>query len=225
MKSTRAVAASPAPARRVPQQARALHKVEVILEAAIRLIERSDIESLTTNALAKTAGISIGTLYQYFPDKEAVLAALIEREMADMSARILKSVEGPPPDTPGERIRVIVRAVLDAYGSRKRTHRMLLLHAMNRGSANRLTPLYGKLVGLFTTQGVGARGRAGKPLSPADAFVLTHAVAGVLRALVAADAPPPRDEVEDALVRCVIAFWPAQSAAPVDRPARSSGRS
>ena len=199
-------------ARRAPQQARALHKVEIILEAAVRLIERGDIESLTTNALAGTAGISIGTLYQYFDGKQAVLAALIEREMAAVSARVLKSLEMPVPEVAGERVRAIVRAVLDAYGGRKRAHRLLLQHAMTRGDGGRLAPMYGQLIELFSVHGVAAPGLAATRLSAPAAFVLTHAVAGVLRAWVATSDPPrPREQVEDALVQLIIDFLRANS--------------
>jgi len=74
--------------RRVPQQDRARQKIALILEAATRLIEHGDIVSLTTNAIAAKAGISIGTLYQYFADKDAILRALVDHEMAGIAARV-----------------------------------------------------------------------------------------------------------------------------------------
>ena len=77
------------PAPRAPRQGRARHKVELILEAAIRLLDKGGLPLLTTNAVAELAGVSIGTLYQYFPNKEAILAALTEREGEELSHRVL----------------------------------------------------------------------------------------------------------------------------------------
>lgn len=192
-------------ARRLPQQARAQHKVGLILEATQRLLEQRDIGSLTTNAIAETAGISIGTLYQYFDGKEAILQALIERELGGLSARVMKGLQEPP-QVPGARVAQLMRAVLDAYGGRRRVHRMLMEHALSVGRAGRLNPLYTQLVEIFASQGIVGAGHKAARLSTADAFVLTHAVAGVLRAFVAADKPPAREPLEEALTRLVLRF-------------------
>jgi len=65
--------------RRVPTQARARERVGRVLEAAVGLIEQQGTDHLKMADLAKAAGISIGSLYQYFPDKAAVVHALAER--------------------------------------------------------------------------------------------------------------------------------------------------
>lgn len=196
--------------RRVPRQARALEKIELILEAAIRLLERDGLDSLTTNALAEMAGVSIGTLYQYFPDKNAVLSALADREMAGLSSRILENMQGPAPAAPGDRIRGILHAVLAAYGGRRKAHRLVMAHAMSRGGTSRLAPLYRQMIQSSSTQGP-APGTA--PVSTADAFVLTHAIAGVIRTFVSGhDQMPPREEIEKSLTRLVLGFMQAARA-------------
>lgn len=193
-------------ARRAPRQARALHKVGLILEATQRLLEEGDIAALTTNAIASTAGVSIGTLYQYFDDKDAILEALTERELGGLAERVAQVLQGPPPDAPGGRVPLLVHAVLDAYGGRRRVHRLLMDHALGRGAGGRLNPLYEMLRGLVAGQGIAAPGRAVVKLAPADAFVLTHAVAGVLRGAVAMASPPPRAALEAALTRLILGF-------------------
>ena len=65
--------------RKQPLQRRSAQTVEDILEAAARILERDGLGAFTTNRVAERAGISIGSLYQYFPNKQALLAALIER--------------------------------------------------------------------------------------------------------------------------------------------------
>ncbi len=66
--------------RKTPRQARAEATVEAIIEAAARILEREGLEAFNTNAIARQAGVSVGSLYQYFPGKDAVMAALIRRE-------------------------------------------------------------------------------------------------------------------------------------------------
>lgn len=66
--------------RKTPTQARSQYTYGVILQASLDLLERVGLEGFTTNAIAKRAGVSIGSLYQYFPNKDAILATLV-REM------------------------------------------------------------------------------------------------------------------------------------------------
>jgi AcrR family transcriptional regulator len=66
--------------RKQPLQARSQQTVDAIVEATARILEGKGHGGFTTNAVAERAGVSIGTLYQYFPNKDALLGALIERE-------------------------------------------------------------------------------------------------------------------------------------------------
>ena len=66
--------------RKLPRQSRSASTVQVIVEAAARLLEREGASGFTTNSVAEIAGVSIGSLYQYFPNKDAIIRALIERE-------------------------------------------------------------------------------------------------------------------------------------------------
>jgi AcrR family transcriptional regulator len=66
--------------RRTPKQARSRAACEAIVEAAAQILEQGGADALTTNAVAERAGVSIGTLYQYFPDKQAILVAAARRE-------------------------------------------------------------------------------------------------------------------------------------------------
>ena len=82
--------------RKLPAQSRSTATVNAVLEAAARILERRGFEGYTTNAVAERAGVSIGSLYQYFPSKDAVTVALIEREAAGLLANIgvVPSIEG-----------------------------------------------------------------------------------------------------------------------------------
>src|SRR5690606_5576054 len=80
--------------RRVPLQPRARVTRDVMLVAAERVLARLGAAGLTTNHVAEVAGVSIGTLYQYFPNKQAIVAALIERnstQFAELVTRVLRA--------------------------------------------------------------------------------------------------------------------------------------
>ncbi len=66
--------------RKQPTQPRAVATVACILEAAAQILEVQGFEAFNTNAVAERAGVSIGSLYQYFPGKDALLIALMQRE-------------------------------------------------------------------------------------------------------------------------------------------------
>jgi AcrR family transcriptional regulator len=67
--------------RRRPRQARSRATWEAIVEAAAQILERRGPAGFNTNEVAERAGVSIGTLYQYFADKHAILAAAARREL------------------------------------------------------------------------------------------------------------------------------------------------
>ena len=84
------MAASAANRRRSPKQLRSRAIVDAIVQAGRELLANEGASSLTTNRIAERAGVSIGSLYRYFPNKDAVLAAIydadIGREVADIRA-------------------------------------------------------------------------------------------------------------------------------------------
>lgn len=74
--------------RKLPTQQRSEATVEAILQAAAQVFERHGYAAGTTNRIAERAGVSIGTLYQYFPNKDAVLVALVHRHLAESTAAL-----------------------------------------------------------------------------------------------------------------------------------------
>jgi AcrR family transcriptional regulator len=80
----RALKSSALKPRKTPGQSRSIETVGVILEAAARVLEEQGFDGYTTNAVAERAGVSIGSLYQYFPNKDAMTVALIDRETAEL---------------------------------------------------------------------------------------------------------------------------------------------
>lgn len=88
------IAAQPAlHPRKTPVQARSAATVDAILEATIQVLLALGKENLTTTAVAHRAGVSVGTLYQYFPNKRALLQASLKRHMEDVGQSITQACE------------------------------------------------------------------------------------------------------------------------------------
>ncbi len=79
--------------RKLPKQARSETTVEAIVEAAAQIFERHGYAAGTTNRIAERAGVSIGSLYQYFPNKDAILVALVHRHIAEGTAVLQPHLE------------------------------------------------------------------------------------------------------------------------------------
>lgn len=91
--------------RKMPSQPRSTHTVEAIIEGAAHILEQHGLDGYTTNAIAARAGVSIGSLYQYFPTKDAVTVALIEREMAEL---VQEAKQALLSDDRGEALRQLI---------------------------------------------------------------------------------------------------------------------
>jgi len=74
--------------RKNPEQSRSAETVRTILEGAARVLEEQGLAGYTTNAVAERAGVSVGSVYQYFPGKEALTAALVARETGLLIAAV-----------------------------------------------------------------------------------------------------------------------------------------
>lgn len=99
--------------------------VAAILEGAAQVLEQEGIDGFTTNAIARRAGVSIGTLYQYYPDKAAIAAALSREVRAGLVARIAKAAQAARAVPLEEGLRLLVVASLQNDAARPRFARWL----------------------------------------------------------------------------------------------------
>jgi AcrR family transcriptional regulator len=112
--------------RKSPRQARSRETVSAIVEAAARVLGRRGWAHLTTNEVADVAGVSIGSLYQYFPNKGALVEAVIRRHLDDL-LDALRTVHGDDVAhlTIEARIERVVRAIIAAHTVDPELHRVL----------------------------------------------------------------------------------------------------
>jgi AcrR family transcriptional regulator len=117
--------------RKVPRQERSRLTVEAILDAAARVFERHGYAGGTTNRIAERAGVSIGSLYQYFPNKDAILVALVEQHLdegtAAMGPVLADLVAGAAPVDVA--MRRLVEAMVALHRERPALHRVLFEEA------------------------------------------------------------------------------------------------
>ena len=104
--------------RRLPTQARSRERVERILDAAAQLVVADGVEGLTTRSIAETAGLPVASLYQYFADKEAVLLALCERDMAEMDDQVALDLAAAGELTMASLVETSMRAFVKVYHRR-----------------------------------------------------------------------------------------------------------
>jgi len=186
--------------RKQPAQKRARETVEIIFEAAARILERDGHAAFNTNAVAELAGISIGTLYHNFQSKDAILITMARREMQAHQAAVMRAV------SEAEGVRGIVRALMQASGRRLRARQIAMDTLIAHGLGAELAiPLQAIVKVLEARQAPGL----GLPaaISATTMFVLTRAVSGVLNAAVREGSPPCSGvELEGELVRLIEAY-------------------
>ncbi|MET4685027.1 TetR/AcrR family transcriptional regulator [Brevundimonas faecalis] len=101
--------------RKRPTQARSIALVDAILDASAQILEAEGLDALTTNLAATRAGVSIGSLYQYFPNRDAILASLMIRSEATLRSRVTTALSQTPPGDLNQGIRLVVAAAMDHH--------------------------------------------------------------------------------------------------------------
>ena len=112
-------------ARKQPLQERSRETVGVILEAAARILEERGLEGYNTNAVAERGGISVGSVYQYFPNKDSLTLALIarfEEEILGAAQAAIAASEGKDLKTS---LKLLIAGLLKAHDGRAQLNRIL----------------------------------------------------------------------------------------------------
>ena len=100
--------------RKTPVQTRAAVTVEAISEATIQVLLSHGADRLTTTRVAERAGVSVGTLYQYYPNKESLLFAVLEDHLDKVAAAVETACEQASHKPLSQMIRTVVEAFVDA---------------------------------------------------------------------------------------------------------------
>lgn len=192
--------------RRTPRQGRSRALCDAILVAAARVFDRLGYDAANTNHVAELAGVSVGSLYQYFPNKDALLTALHERHAEDVAAAVAAALADP--DAPTE---LVVRRLVAELFALHRQHPRLQALLHGRAAVRERPPEDSpgtRAVLDVCSAWLRARGHPrGDRLA---AYVLLQATESLVHA--AALEPPAfasAQELEDAVARAVLAVLTA----------------
>ena len=190
-------------ARKTPIQARSTVTVEAISEATIQVLLRHGAERFTTTRVAERAGVSVGTLYQYHPNKQSLLFAVLEHHMNNVAARVEAACESACHKPLAEMIKEMVEAFVDA-----KMERADISVALYRVSGDVGGPALIKRVSQRLRKAVGDMLRTAPDVKfPPDKFVvdiMLSAMGGAMRSLLEAGPSPPtvRKSREQLVVLC-----------------------
>src|SRR5687768_11064848 len=122
------------PARKTPLQLRSKATVELILDATVRILDREGPDSATTTRIAEVAGVGIGTLYQYFAHRDAIVDALQDREFERATTFVEGALENADHLSERHVARRIIQGLCELYATAPALHRLLALEGL------RITP-------------------------------------------------------------------------------------
>lgn len=113
--------------RKLPTQARAQATVDAILRAAAHILRTDGWDACNTNAVAKRAGVSIGSLYQYFPSKEALITMLTEQHATEAHEVLINALATAAMTPMGieDTVRAYIRAMVTVHAEDPKLHRVL----------------------------------------------------------------------------------------------------
>jgi len=162
--------------RRRPLQARSKATVQAILEATAYLLVRNGYERTSTNRIAQKAGVNIASLYQYFPSKDALVAALIDQhllEIKQLQAAELMASAGRP------LIEVLVRMATAYFGmhtTNPRLHRMIIEQVPRVGRLNPVVAFRREMTEQLGALFANRREELGIKNPEVAAFIIVHLV-------------------------------------------------
>jgi AcrR family transcriptional regulator len=162
--------------RKEPRQQRSKETVDAILAATAQVLVRHGYEGANTNRIAEAAGVSVGSLYQYFPSKEALVTALIERHMESMWQIIVESTVKVAAAPMEQAVREVIGALFAAHAVQPKLARVLREQTPRVGALRQLNEVNQRCIELVQGN-LEARRAQILPKDPAlAAFVVVHIV-------------------------------------------------
>lgn len=164
-----------------PKQQRSRVTVDAIITAAAHILSEGDWETFNTNSVAERAGVSVGSLYQYFPNKAALIEEIGRRHEARLIETIRKSAVIAAGTTIRETAELFVQGHIDAQKINPHLHNTLSQHLHSDGRDYWLTNYRATMIAALEGH-LRARPRTSKIEHLSEvAFVLFHAVEGIVR--------------------------------------------
>lgn len=175
--------------RKRPVQARSAATVEAIFEATIQVLLEVGADLLTTTRVAERAGVSVGTLYQYFPNKDSLLFAVVEHHLNLVADAVERACERAHGQSVSTMIESVVQAFVDA--KMERSDISIALYAAATGvQATALANKMGKRARVTVASMLATASDAQFSDLPFTSLMLISAMGGATRAVLEAGASP-----------------------------------
>jgi AcrR family transcriptional regulator len=168
--------------RNQPRQLRSRATVSVILDAAIRVLDREGLDALTTSRVAEVAGVSVGTLYQYFAHREAIVDALQDRELERASAMLERVLANHSGASDREVAHTVLDELLKLYRGAPALHRVLAVEGLSISPRERVLAFDVRSVALVKAFLTLASPRLRRANLEANAFVIYQSVRATMLA-------------------------------------------
>nr|WP_256364637.1 TetR/AcrR family transcriptional regulator [Mycobacterium sp. UM_NZ2] len=192
--------------RKQPKQDRAKETRQRVLDAAAQVFSERGYSTSTTNRIAEYAQVSIGSLYQYFPNKDAILRALMDQHVeAGMELLVQRTADGLP-DRLEDTLRVFVRSAIDNHREDPGLHRVLFEEAPR--SPEFLDHLHHleRIAVASTAQLLAAYPEVNVSDPTTAAQVIVATIEALVHRLIATPTPVAADVAEDAIVTMLCSY-------------------
>lgn len=197
--------------RKKPSQGRSKATVEAIVQATARVLLKDGYEACTTNRVADEAGVSIGSVYQYFPNKESLVVAVMEGHLTQLQEALARRLgELGEADLPTA-VREMVGAMLEVNRIQPRLHRVLLEQVPRIGAMKRLHELNDLYVPMVTAWLEAHQEQLDVPSPSVAAYVIVAAIEGVVtRVMLEKPSWLEQGVLEQQMVRLVLSYFAPQ---------------
>ena len=216
-------ARKPLQPRKRPVQQRSRFTVDQILEASAHVFAKRGYAGTTTNHIAERAGVSIGSLYQYFPNKDTILVALHARHMESTSEVLRRMMEEALGEkkAPEHLLRRFVRQVIEVHASEPALHHVLLYEGPRTPELSKKVHAIEDSMAHAVEQILAERGGISRLHAKHAAYLVVHVVENMAHEYVIH--PPPDMPIEvfiEELVTMLSGYIWGQCAAGVTRKTR-----
>ncbi len=198
----------PTSTRKTPQQERSRAMVERIVEAGHAVLLRDGYDKASTNNVAAEAGISPGSLYQYFPNKDAVTTAVVERYSDHLAERITAALADQFDESGPTMVRATLDALLDALEENAEFLRVVIDELPRAENSSRAEALEQRIIGLVGAY-LSARRHDLHDVQPSTAaWIMVRSIEHLTVRYVLEHPPIDRDVFVSELVRLVAGYLP-----------------
>ena len=170
--------------RKEAVQDRSKQTVDAIMRATARILVKEGYEHATTNHISEAAGVSIGSLYQYFPNKEAIVAALLDRHITDMNRLLIEAAAHVVTWPLEKAVRHIIEAMIDAHRVDPQLHKVFVEQLPRFGRLDRIHQIEEQGLALVRTYLELRQDEIGVKDLDMASFVVVHAVESLTHAAV-----------------------------------------